>query len=178
MLAEGDSLDNNLADITTPELLYFGHDVINVFWHDFIPFWQSSEQELTYLRLDKMVTIPQTTFSNSFCRRKILHFDANFTEVFFFKEVSFVITSICSGNALAPNRRQAITWTNVNPVHWGIYTALGDTFALFQQWLSKAVLKLDFVWEMTFAYKRVVTICFALYHCCKYVATFTNFILI
>ena len=26
---------------------------------------------------------------------------------------------------LAPNRRQAITWNNVDPVHWRIYAALG-----------------------------------------------------
>ena len=26
--------------------------------------------------------------------------------------------------ALAPNRRQAITWTNVDPVHWRVYAAL------------------------------------------------------
>ena len=27
--------------------------------------------------------------------------------------------------ALAPNRRQAIIWTNADPVHWCIYAALG-----------------------------------------------------
>ena len=32
-----------------------------------------------------------------------------------------------SGNGLAPNRRQAITWTNDDPVQWRIYAALeGD----------------------------------------------------
>ena len=31
----------------------------------------------------------------------------------------------CSGNGLAPNRRQAINWTNADPVHWRIYAALG-----------------------------------------------------
>ena len=29
--------------------------------------------------------------------------------------------SIGSGNGLAPNRQQAITWTNADPVHWCIY---------------------------------------------------------
>ena len=30
-------------------------------------------------------------------------------------------------NGLAPNRRQAIIWTNVDPIHWRIYAALrGD----------------------------------------------------
>ena len=28
-------------------------------------------------------------------------------------------------NGLAPNRRQAIIWTDADPIHWRIYTALG-----------------------------------------------------
>ena len=32
---------------------------------------------------------------------------------------------IDSGNGLAPNKRQAVTWTNDDPVHWRIYVALG-----------------------------------------------------
>ena len=28
-------------------------------------------------------------------------------------------------NGLAPNRRQAIIWTNADPIHWRIYAALG-----------------------------------------------------
>ena len=28
-------------------------------------------------------------------------------------------------NGLAPNKRQAIIWTNADPVHWRIYAALG-----------------------------------------------------
>ena len=35
------------------------------------------------------------------------------------------LTSIGSGNGLAPNRWQAITWTNAYSVHWRIYVALG-----------------------------------------------------
>ena len=32
-------------------------------------------------------------------------------------------------NGLAPNKRQAIIWTNANPIHWRIYAALaGDEF--------------------------------------------------
>ena len=30
-----------------------------------------------------------------------------------------------SGNGLAPNRFQAITWSNADPVYWRICTALG-----------------------------------------------------
>ena len=26
---------------------------------------------------------------------------------------------------MAPNRRQAIIWTNADPIHWRIYAALG-----------------------------------------------------
>ena len=32
---------------------------------------------------------------------------------------------IGSGNGLAPSRRQAIIWTNADPIHWRIYAALG-----------------------------------------------------
>ena len=32
---------------------------------------------------------------------------------------------IDSGNGSAPNREEAITWSNDDPVDWGIYTALG-----------------------------------------------------
>ena len=34
--------------------------------------------------------------------------------------------SIGSGNGLAPNKRQAITWTNADLIHWRIYAALGE----------------------------------------------------
>ena len=33
--------------------------------------------------------------------------------------------SIGLGNGLAPNRRQAIIWANVDPVHWRLYAELG-----------------------------------------------------
>ena len=34
--------------------------------------------------------------------------------------------SIGSGNGLAPNRRQAIIWTNADPVRWRIYATQGE----------------------------------------------------
>ena len=34
--------------------------------------------------------------------------------------------SIATDNGLVPNRRQPITWINVDPVHWCIYAALGE----------------------------------------------------
>ena len=43
----------------------------------------------------------------------------------FFQEVNWQYASIGSGNGLAPNRRQAYSWTNADPVHWCIYVTLG-----------------------------------------------------
>ena len=31
-----------------------------------------------------------------------------------------------SGNGLAPTRRQAIIWTNANPIRWRIYAWVGE----------------------------------------------------
>ena len=48
-----------------------------------------------------------------------------------------IVTEVCSvgsnwqqpniglDNGLAPKRRQAIIWTNADPIHWRIYAALG-----------------------------------------------------
>ena len=58
--------------------------------------------------------------------------DSNFTETCF-QESNWQSTSIGPGNGLAPNRRQAITWTNIDPVHWRIYAALGR-YELNQDW--------------------------------------------
>ena len=44
---------------------------------------------------------------------------------FFFQDSNRQWASIGSGNGLAPNRRQAITWTNADQVHWRIYAAVG-----------------------------------------------------
>ena len=43
--------------------------------------------------------------------------------------------SIGSGNGLAPNRRQAIIWTNADPVQRRIYAALGgDELIVIYKW--------------------------------------------
>ena len=48
-----------------------------------------------------------------------------------FVSVQLTIPSIGSDNGLAPNRRQAIIWTNADPIYWRIYAALrGDEFML------------------------------------------------
>ena len=50
--------------------------------------------------------------------------ESNFTEMCS-QESNWQKASIGSGNGLAPNRRQAIIWTNADPVRWRIYAALG-----------------------------------------------------
>ena len=39
--------------------------------------------------------------------------------------------SIGSGDGLALDRQQVITWTNADPVHWCIYVALGGDKFIF-----------------------------------------------
>ena len=41
------------------------------------------------------------------------------------KESNLQHHSIGLDNGLAPNRRQAVIWTNADPIHWRIYLALG-----------------------------------------------------
>ena len=44
-----------------------------------------------------------------------------------------LIDSVGLGNGLALKRRQAITWTNVAPIHWRKYAALeGEELMCFQ----------------------------------------------
>ena len=61
----------------------------------------------------------QTTFSNSFSWIKIVVFSFNIPLV--------QLTSISSGNDLAPDRRQAIIWTNYGQVYWRRYVSLGHS---------------------------------------------------
>ena len=43
-------------------------------------------------------------------------------------------------SGLAPNRRQAIIWTNADQVHWRIYAALwGDELIAFTRWNEEKV---------------------------------------
>ena len=55
---------------------------------------------------------------------KWLFYYENFTEVCSY-ESNWQYPSIGSNNGWAPNRRQAIIWTNADPIHWCIYAALG-----------------------------------------------------
>ena len=62
----------------------------------------------------------------------ILYFDYYFTDFF----PDGPIDSIGFDNGLARNRRQAIIWTNADPIYWRIYAALGGD-ELDQQKFSK-----------------------------------------
>ena len=61
-------------------------------------------------------------FQIHFLEWKVWYFDSNFTEVCS-KGSNWQEVSIGSGDGLALNRWQAITWSNADPVHWCIYVA-------------------------------------------------------
>ena len=85
---------------------------------------------LTLLPLDKMATILQITFQNAFLWMKSSVFLFKFHWCFF--RFSWQKVSIVSGYGLVQTRGQAITWSNVDWVHWYIYAALGE----MSQWLT------------------------------------------
>ena len=58
-----------------------------------------------------------------FLELKLLNFKQNFTEIYSLGS-NWQYGSIGSDNGLAPNRRQAIIWSNVGMVHWRIYVSL------------------------------------------------------
>ena len=70
-------------------------------------------------------------FQMQYHQWKILHFDSNFTEVCSWGS-NWQRVCIGSGNGLVPNRRQAITWTNLDPVHLCMYAALGGDELSFE----------------------------------------------
>ena len=59
-------------------------------------------------------------FQMYFLELKWKNSDSIFTEICS-QESNLQKASIGSGNGFAPNRRQAITWTNADAVHWQIY---------------------------------------------------------
>ena len=65
---------------------------------------------------------------------KVLNFDQNFTEVCSWWS-NWQYPSIDLDNGLAPNRRQAIIWTNADPIQWRIYAALGGDELTHWDWV-------------------------------------------
>ena len=71
-----------------------------------------------------MAAISQMTFSNAFRELKDSICHSNFMETC--SQVSnWQYISIGSGNGLAPNRRQAIIWTDVGLSYWRVYASPG-----------------------------------------------------
>ena len=70
-----------------------------------------------------MAAISQTIFSDTFSWMKcfVCWFKFHWS---LFLRVQLTITSNGLDNGLAPNRRQAIIWTNADPIHRRIYAAL------------------------------------------------------
>ena len=69
-------------------------------------------------------------FLTNFLEWKWQNSNSNFIEICF-HESNWQYAIFSSGNGLAPNKRQAITWTHDGPVHWRIYAALrGDTLII------------------------------------------------
>ena len=71
--------------------------------------------------------------------------------------------SISSGNGLVPNRQQAITWTNADPVHRRIYAALGVDELMVMQHSIMAIDLVHFMewlvaWQQqTIAWTYIIT---------------------
>ena len=72
---------------------------------------------LTHLLLDKMAAISQTIFSDAFSWMKRCAFWSK-CHWSLFPRVHLTITQ-------HQFRRQAIIWTNADPIHWRMYAALG-----------------------------------------------------
>ena len=79
---------------------------------------------VTHWGRGKMAAIFQTAFSNAFSWMKMFEFRLKFHWSLFLK-VQLTIFQHGSDNDFAPNRRQAIIWTNDDPVHRRIYASLG-----------------------------------------------------
>ena len=65
------------------------------------------------------------TFSNAFSQNVRISIQISLKSVPKGPELTISQHFFGSGNGLVPNKRQAIIWTNVGPVHWCIYVALG-----------------------------------------------------
>ena len=75
---------------------------------------------------------------------KNLYFDYNFTDVCS-QGSNWQSSSIDLDNGLAPNRWQAIIWTNDDPINWRIYATLGGD-ELTQMFIVSVCESLSTVW--------------------------------
>ena len=76
--------------------------------------WYFAMYYISTLKLKKMSHISQMTFSYAFFLNENSDFDSHFTEAFFSWMSKWHEVSIGPDNGLAPNRCQAIIWTNLD----------------------------------------------------------------
>ena len=88
---------------------------------------------LTHLPPEEMAAISQTICSKAFLWMKMYEYRLKFH------------WSLFPDNGLAPTRRQAIIWTNVDPVHRRIYAALGGGGWVKVFWADPHLISL--LWE-------------------------------
>ena len=88
---------------------------------EYMPEWTG----LSHLPLNKIAAIlADDIFKWIFYGENVWVSIKNFTEVCS-QESNWQWLSPGLDNGLAPNRRQAIIWTNADPIHWRIYAELG-----------------------------------------------------
>ena len=125
---------------TIPTLLYFS----------MFMWWQIFWDYLTHPRT-KWPPFRRQYFQMHFRKRKVLYFEWNFTEVYS-SGSNGQKARIGLDNGSAPNRRQAIIWTNADPIHWRIYAVLGGDDSLV---LMQSDRLLEFQWSNIEVYGKM-----------------------
>ena len=103
--------------------LLFRHHYVKLLMRSCEFFWHFENELVTHWGRDTMVTILQMKFWNAFSQMKMFYFDWNWIEIrsWLYNQK---FTNIGSDNGLAPNRRQAIIWTNDGLDQWRIYALI------------------------------------------------------
>ena len=129
-------------------------------WSHAIAPWLSL---LTQLLQDKMAAISQTIFSDAFSWMKSFVFSLKFHWGLFLN-VQLTITQ--DWFRLVLNRRQAIIWTNADPINWRMYVALGGDELMcwryqslvLRHWCGDLIKVCNVcvlpVWQQTLTYNR------------------------
>ena len=121
-------------------IIWTNADPIN--WHIYAALWRRwvniSMINILSLNTGRVNTEAETKWSPyrrwqlqvHFLEWKLLNFKWNFTKISSLWS-NWQYGSIGSDNGLAPNRRQAIIWTNVGTFYWRIYASLGLNELMF-----------------------------------------------
>ena len=106
-------------------------------------------------------------FTCIFFTENVLYLDQNFTE-FCPQASNRQWPSIGLDNSLVPNRRQAIIWTNADPIHWIIYVTIREGRCV-KRYSSKKVVY-DRPWMSGCKIKETM--------CCNYISMYMTTILV